>query len=350
VQRNTIARRAVLGGVASAATLLAAPTVLRAKPASITFPNSGGALQDAYRTAYMQTYTAKTGIEVLGAPYMDVAQIKAMVDSNAVSVDIINNDATEAAVLAAAGLLEPIDYSIIDKSKLMPEAIVGDYVLLVDFAALVMAWNTRSVTAAQRPKSWQDFFDVKGHPGQRSLWKAASQTLEVAAMGGGQPRDKLYPIDTDRAFKSLTGVRNDVTWWDSGAQGAQLIISGTSDIGAAWNGRLFRPKLEGAPIDYTFDDALLTPDAMVIPKGAKNKKESMEFLANMIEAANQATFSKAIPYGPVNPATFALLTDEEKARLPNSPANKSKIVMQDAAYWANNGATLIERFNKWLVM
>jgi putative spermidine/putrescine transport system substrate-binding protein len=345
-----IGRRAILRGAAAATSLLAAPAILHAKPASITFPNSGGALEDAYRTAYMQTYTAKTGIQVLGAPYMDVAQVKAMVDSNAVSVDICNLDSTEAAVLAAAGLLEPIDYSVIDKSKLMPEAIVGDYVLLVDFAALVMAWNTHTVSADKRPKSWQEFFDVKGHPGQRSLWKSASQTLEVAAMGGGQPRTKLYPIDTDRAFKALTGARDDITWWDSGAQGAQLVISGTSDIGAVWNGRIFRPKQEGAAVDYTFDDALLTPDAMVIPKGAKNKKDSMEFLANMIEAANQATFSKAIPYGPVNPATFDLLTEEEKARLPNSPVNKPKIVMQDSTYWAANGANLIERFNKWLVM
>ncbi|MBN8906186.1 MAG: extracellular solute-binding protein [Rhodospirillales bacterium] len=328
--------------------MLAAPAILRAAPASLTFPNSGGALQDAYRAAYMQTYTAKTGIEVLGAPYMDVAQVKAMVDSGAVNVDMCNLDATEAAVLAAAGLLEPIDYGIVDRNKLMPGA-AGEHVVLVDFAALVIAWNTRSVPAGKAPKSWQQFFDTKAFPGQRSLWKAASQTLEVAAMGGGQSRDSLYPIDTDRAFKSLGAVRSDLTWWESGAQGAQLVLSGTVDFGAVWNGRVFKPKLEGAPVDYTFDGALLTPDAMVVPKGAKNKKQAMEFIANMIDAANQATFAKIIPYGPVNPAAFPLLTEEERARLPNAPAYKDKTVMQDSAYWAANGAKLIERFNKWLV-
>ena len=44
-----------------------------------------------------------------------------------------------------------------------------------------------------------------------------------------------------------------------------------------------------------------------------------------------------------------LLTEEERARLPNAPAYKDKTVMQDSAYWAANGAKLIERFNKWLV-
>ena len=42
----------------------------------------------------------------------------------------------------------------------------------------------------------------------------------------------------------------------------------------------------------------------------------------MIDAKNQATFCKLIPYGPANPATFDLLTAEEKARLPNSPQNR----------------------------
>lgn len=344
----SVTRRTVLGTAATTVALLGAPAIVRAKPASITFPNSGGALQDAYRVAYMQTYTAKTGIQVLGAPYMDVAQVKAMVDSGAVSVDVCNLDATEAAVLGAAGLLEPIDYGVIDRTRLVPGA-AGEHVVLVDFAALVIAWNTRAMSAAKRPKNWVEFFDTKRFPGQRSLWKAASQTLEVAAMGGGQARSQLYPIDTDRAFKALTGARQDITWWDSGAQGAQLVLSGTSDFGAVWNGRVFKPKQEGAPIDYTFDDALLTPDAIVVPKGAKNKREAMDFIANMIDAKNQATFSKTIPYGPANPDAFALLNEEERARLPNAPANKDKVVMQDAAYWASNGSRLIEQFNKWLV-
>jgi putative spermidine/putrescine transport system substrate-binding protein len=346
---SRITRRNALTGAAGLGTLLAAPAILRAAPGSITFPNSGGALEDAYRPAYMQSFTSKTGISVLSAPYMDVAQLKAMVDNNAVSVDVCNLDATEAAVLAAAGLLEPIDYGVVDKSKLIPEA-AGQYVVLVDFAALVIAWNTKSFSPGQQPKNWREFFDVTGKPGQRSLWKAASQTLEVAALGGGQPRDTLYPIDVDRAFATLTKARKDITWWDSGAQGAQLVISGSSDVGAVWNGRVYKPKLEGAPVDYTFEEALLTPDAMVVPKGANNKAASMEFIANMIDAKNQATFCKLIPYGPANPATFDMLTAEEKARLPNSPQNRVTTESQDAAYWAANGAGLIERFNKWLVM
>lgn len=121
------------------------------------------------------------------------------------------------------------------------------------------------------------------------------------------------------------------------------------DVGTCWNGRLFKPKNDGAPVDYTFDHALYVCDAMVVPKGAPNKKLAMEFLANMMDARNQATFANAIPYGPVNKAAFALLSPERTALLPNSPQNSGTAVLQDFDYWAGQGAAVFDRFNKWLL-
>jgi putative spermidine/putrescine transport system substrate-binding protein len=343
-RRNAIAS-SMVSGVALA---LGCPLIAQAQPASLTFPNSGGALEEAYRAAYFDTFTAKTHINVLSAPYMDSAQIKAMVDNNAVSIDLANSDATDAAILARAGLLERIDYDIVDRKSLLPEA-AQEFYLLPDFAAYVMAWNTKSFNNATRPQNWAEFFDIKAKPGQRSLWKAAPQTLEVAAIGGGQPPDKLYPLDLDRAFAKLDAIKSSLSWWESGAQGAQLIIGGEVDVGTVWNGRLFKPKAEGAPADFTFDGALVVADAMVVPKGAKNKRYAMQFLANMMEAKNQAVFCRMIPYGPANTETFALLTEAERARLANSPQNRAKTALQDFAYWAEHGAELNARFNRWLV-
>ena len=343
-------RRQTLAGLGAATVGLVTgfPAISRAQPESMTIPNSGGALEAAYKAAYFDTFQAETGIQILGAPYMDTARVKAMVENNAVDVDLLNIDATEAAVLARLGLLEPIDYTIVDKSKLLPEAAKEHY-LLADIAAYAMGWNTQAFSAEDRPAGWREFFDVSAKPGQRSLWKLAPQTLEVAAMGGGQSREALYPIDLDLAFRTLDGIKDHLTWWTSGAQGAQLLIDGEVDVGAAWNGRLFQPKLDGAPVDYTFDEALYVADAMVVPKGAKNKQYAMEFLANMMEAENQATFAKHIPYGPVNTEAFALLDAERLALLPNSEQNSGTAVFQNFDYWAENGEAIFERFNNWLL-
>jgi putative spermidine/putrescine transport system substrate-binding protein len=345
-----LSRRTALAGMAgvAAGVTLGSPAVLRAQPKQMTVPNSGGALEAAYKVAYFDTFTAKTGVQILGAPYMDTARVKAMVENNAVDVDVLNIDATEAAVLARLGLLEPIDYGIVDKSKLLPEAAKEHY-LLADVAAYVLAWSTRAVDADSRPKDWAEFFDPEGKPGQRSLWKLAPQTLEVAAMGGGQPRDKLYPIDLDLAFQSLERIRDDLSWWNSGAQAAQLLIDGEVDFGTCWNGRLYQPKLDGAPVDYTFDHALHVCDAMVVPKGAPNRELAMQFLANMMDARNQATFAEHIPYGPVNQEAFGLIGPERLALLPNSPDNSKTAVIQDFDYWAEHGEEIFARFNQWLL-
>lgn len=112
-KRSTFDRRRVLKGMAASSVALAGfPYIAKAKPATMTVPNSGGALEEAFKVAYFDTFQKKTGIQILGAPYMDTARVKAMVENNAVDVDILNIDATEAAALARLGLLEPIDYSL----------------------------------------------------------------------------------------------------------------------------------------------------------------------------------------------------------------------------------------------
>ncbi|MBS7541002.1 ABC transporter substrate-binding protein [Ancylobacter lacus] len=345
-----ISRRGFLAGTA-AVTLggsIGAPSIVRAASDTMTVPNSGGALEEAYKVAYFDTFTAKTGVKILGAPYMDTARIKAMVNANAVDVDAVNIDFAEAAVLAKLGLLEPIDYDIVPRKALEPWA-ANDHYIVSDVAALVMGWNTQTFTPENRPKGWVEFFDAATKPGQRSLWKLAPQTLEVAALGAGVPADKLYPLDLDAAFATLDKIKPNLTWWTSGAQSAQLLTSGEVDVGTAWNGRLFEPKNDGASIDYTFDQSVFTCDAFVVPKGVKDKKRAMEFLANLVEAKNQAAFAQHIPYGPTVPAAFELLDAKTLALLPNSPENGKTAVLQNVQYWADNGDELFGRFNKWLV-
>ncbi len=57
-------------------------------------------------------------------------------------------------------------------------------------------------------------------PGPRTLadQKAGGAELEFALLADGVPKDKLYPIDVQRALKSLDRIKkNVVKWWDTGA-------------------------------------------------------------------------------------------------------------------------------------
>ncbi|BAO92888.1 ABC transporter substrate-binding protein [Caballeronia cordobensis] len=348
--RINVSRRKLLmqGATTAAAVALGGNwSIARAKPSKIVVATSGGALEAAYRPAYYKPWIAKTGIEIVSTANT-YAKLKAMIDANAVEWDVAQLDGAVAATFAQQGLLEPLDYSIIDKSPLLANAAKPNYVIS-DVVGCVVAWNTQRVTKAQTPENWTDVFDLKRFAGQRGFWKQAYQTLEIALLADGVPKSKLYPLDVDRALKSLEKIRSEIFWWGSGAQSAQILSNGDVSAEMGWNGRLIDLRKSGAPIDYHFNDSLFVGDAWVVPKGSKNKKEAMEFIALALDAKNQATFAGVIPYGPTNKNALQYIDKARMPDLPSSEQNYSRGVLQDFDWWGANGAATGAKFDKWLL-
>lgn len=344
VQHPRLSRRSLL---AAGAAVLATPSIARAAPDHIVVASPGGPMDDAFEAAYFAPFKAKTGISVVKTPNQ-YAKLKAMVDAGAVEWDVMDLAADQAALFARQGLVEPLDMAAIDPAGLLPGTL-NPYYTLVDLVAAVMCWNTKRVTPAAVPQTWTEMWDLKRFPGDRMLWKKASETLEVALLADGVLPTKLYPLDVLRALRSLDKIKSQVSWWESGAQSAQLLIDGEASAGLAWNGRLDGPKSTGAPIDFHFNQALFLADAMMIPKGAKNKRESMAFIAFVLDPANQANFAKRMPYGPVRTAAMEQLDPARRAIMPTAPDNFSKGVLMDSNWWAENGPGAVEAFNTWLL-
>jgi putative spermidine/putrescine transport system substrate-binding protein len=351
---RSLSRRQFLkttGAAASAATVLGMgfPAIAQAKPDQLIIPDAGGVLRDAYIKAHYDTFTAATGIKIVPAEYMGVAQLKAMVDNKAWGGgDVIALSAGEAAIASKQGLVEKIDYSLIDRPKMVPQAAHDDYVLSL-LAASLIAWNTKKYDASTAPQGWVDFFTPGKFKGPRGLWKNATLTMDIAAMGAGVPKDKLYPLDIDKSIAALKGIKDDLVLWEHGAQSAQLLIDNQVDFEFAWNGRVYGPKKNGQPVDYSFNQALLDGDAMVVPKGSPNQYWSQRFIAHMMQAKTQAALSELIPYGPTNTDANALIPPEVQANLPTGPDNFPKTVFQDFDWWANEGQKAYDAFNAFLL-
>lgn len=343
--RGAVDRRTLIKSAAATVALraIAAPAIARAKPTQMIISTGGGALEEAYKAAYFEPWTAKTGIAITTGPNTG-AKLKAMVEQKAVEWDVSQQPAELAATMAKQGLLEPLDYSIIDKPKLIKGVAFDDFVMC-DIAAYHIAWNTKLVKPGAEPKDWPAFWAFAG---RRGLWKRPYQTMEVALMADGVDKDKLYPLDVDRALKSLAKIKDSVYWWERGAQVAQILIDGEVEITAAWNGRVYDPKKSGAPVDYHLNQALLVADAWVVPKGAPNKRESMEFIALALEAEHQAAFAQKLPYGPVNGDALKLLPKETLAVLPSSDENLKRSTFLNVNWWADNGERTEAAFNKWI--
>ncbi len=330
-----------LMAAASAGTLL--PLQGHAKASRLVVANGGGKIEEAYQATVFRVWQDTRKIPILSTSN-PASKLKAMVEQGRVEWDVMQGPAEEHIVSGRKGLFEPIDYSIVDRTQLLPGA-AEKYFVKTDVAAFNIAWNTKAI-GGNPPRSWREVWNSNKRIG---LWKRPFQTLEVALMADGVPKDKLYPLDVERALRSLERIRNRLVLWNKGAEGVQLLASGEIDVGGCWVGRLYGGKQSGAPIDYNFDESITLFDAWAIPKGTPNVKEAMQLLALALTPKIQADFAKIYPNGPTNPKALDLLDAKTKSLLASSEQNLAKGVMLSLEYWADHGEAVTERFNRWLL-
>jgi len=344
-----MSRRGVLraGLGATLAGTITAPTVLRSQTRSLVIATTGGKTEEALKKAVFEPYTKKTGIEIVTTSTV-YAKVKSMVEANAIEWDVVSADAAIAASFGAQGLLEKLDFGVIDKSALIA-GVPRDHYIPFDVAAAVIGWSTKSIKSDAAPKSWAEMWDQQKYKGRRGLWKQPFQTLEIALMADGVDKDKLYPLDIERALRSLDKLKPNLYWWSTGAQSTQILLDDEVPLAMGWNGRLYDPRAEGGSLDFTLNQSLFVANAMQVLKGAKNKGAAMEFIAFALQPEQQAAYAKLIPYGPVNKNALALLPPERLKDVPSSEMNIGKGVFQDYDWWAENGGKITSRFNQWLL-
>lgn len=352
--RGGMSRRNFLkiGAAATSASAFAVtgfPAIGQTKPAQLLIADPGGVTRESYVKAQYETFTAATGIRIVPVQYMGAAQLKAMVDAKAWgNADIVMTAAGDGALAAQRGLTEKIDYDLFDRKKILPQ-VANDHYIWSDVAASLLAWNTTKYNRQTAPQNWVDFFTPGKFKGPRGLWKNAAGTMDLAALGAGIPKEKLYPLDIDKAIGSLRSVKSELVFWEHGAESVQFLIDNRVDFEFAWNGRVHGPKMDKQPVDYTFTDAVCNGDCIVIPKGSPNAYWSQRLVAHLMDPKNQAAFAALIPYGPTNIDANALIPADVQARLPTGPENLPKVVFQDVNWWAENGQKAFDAFNAFLL-
>ena len=312
-------------GITLAASLLG--TAALAQNKTVTIASWGGSYQEAQSKALFEPAAANTGIVVKQETYGGMSDVRLQVSSGAVSLDIVASGSGSAARAGAEGLLEPLDYSVIDVSDFYP-TLKSEFCVGGDVFSTVYAWNTETY-GDDGPQSWADFFDTGKFPGKRAYRNSVAGALEPALMADGvAPEDVYAVLDSEEGIKrALDKIRelkpNIDVFWSSGAQHAQLMKDGEVDMATGWNGRFDNAAKDGGKVKYIFNQALLDYDCFAIPKGAPNKDTAMEFLAEISKAEYQDDLPKYITYGPTNKAAYETgeISAEVAAGLPSSPAN-----------------------------
>ncbi len=351
MHRRTLLRSAVAAAVAPGAMLAAGPAAAEPKK-QLTVVSWGGAYQDAQNKALFAPAAAVLGITVKQETYTGLAELRLRAKSGAVTWDVVSCGSGTAARAGVEGLLEPLDYKVIDTSSFFTGTWKPDFVGGDPFST-VIAWNTKTF-GVKGPQSWADFWDVKKFPGTRSYRNTV--TLEPALMADGVPPDQVYamlstPAGIARAIRKLKELKPHVAvWWSSGAQSAQLMKDGAVDMIAGWNGRFDAVKKAGAKVAYTYNQGLLDYDCWVVPKGAPNKALAMKFLAEISKPKYQADLTKYITYSPTNRKAYdlGLIPPAYAAQLPTAPANVARQLLIDDAWYMKYAQTASQAYQNMM--
>lgn len=321
----------------------------------------GGIYEEFQRKVFFEPFTRETGIRIIGVPYPSIAKVRAMVETKTVDIDLVELDGKDLSILSKRGLLEKIDYSLIPQDTLdgMMAVAKQPYGVGMFVWPTGIAYNTKKFGPDNHPTSWAEFWDVKKFPGARTLPAASYLVgpLEMALMADGVPPSQLYPLDIERAFKSLDRIKPHVAkFYRGSAESAQILSDGHADLGANTLGRLIAMKGQGAPVDVEYGQALAKIDYWMVPKGAKNVKNAMRFIAFYMEPKRLGEYANAYPvYGPINQKSIPHIDPKILPELATSPKHGSKLVYINEEWWAEEDASgksnfekVLERWNNWV--
>jgi putative spermidine/putrescine transport system substrate-binding protein len=338
----------------SSAAALAVIALSAAAPAraqeTVAVASYGGAYQEALRKAFYTPTEKKLGITVKDYTLTSIADIRTQVKAGAVQWDVVELYSGQCQQAANEGLTEPLDYKVITNTKGVPQELIKPNWVGFTAYSTVLAWNKK--VYKDPPKSWADFWDTKKFPGTRALGGyGLSTNAEIALLADGVPVDKMYPIDQDRALKKLAEVKPAITaWWPSGAKATQLAQSEEADMLSIWVARIDAAIKQGAPYDYTYNQAIMDIECLVVPKGAPHKDLAMKTINSFLDPQFQADLMNYVPYGPVNQEAYQTgkIPKEMMERANTAPDNYKKHVIQNKEYWAEAGQKSQERWDQFM--
>ena len=262
--------------------------------------SGGGAYGDALRKAFLTPFAQDEGVKVVDDPTLSYAKIETQVDAEEVTIDVVPAEGYWA-VQQCGSCSSRSTPSMVDLRGIDPALVQGECGAPLLTYSTAIYYNTETYPGPTGPTGCKDFFDTERYPGKRSVRSSPlpNPLIECALLADGVPPDELYPLDLDRAFEKIESIKDDLVFWNTGADSEQLMASGEVEMILAWNGRAYAAIAEqDANFAPAYGESLLIYDALVVPKGVKDPDEAMKLVGSMMEPERQAKLTTLIPYSP----------------------------------------------------
>lgn len=360
IDRRTFLRQVAVAAGGAVLSGTVAPEITRAAPAlclppdrpwlkpgykmekgPIVYPSPGGSFTEKEYEAVFTPFTRLTGIKVDNIPITagQYTQVRAQQAVGKVQIDYM--EATWAALHDYPDIWIPLNYSIFPKATLdtmAPQAKQRNAIAHSQ-GAMVIAWSTKAFPGPDRPDSWAKFWDVRKYPGRRALSGdifAPARVFEAALLADGVPKDKLYPVDHERAFGKLRQIKpHIVKWWRSPTEASYLLSSGEVDLIGIVNSRIENLMAQNLPFTYTINEALALDFFLGVVKGAPNPKAAMALIAFRFEPAVGAAIGELWQQPIPALAVWECAKPLRRARWTTGPGNIKLVVPINGEYWAS---------------
>lgn len=317
---------------------------------TLTYASYGGTFESGQVSAWQEPYSAENpGVTFANTSPSDTAMIKAQVESGSVQWDLADVNPFFAAEYCGE-LVEPLELPDVDTSQ-FDEALVGECYFGAYQFALVISYNTdKWPDPATAPQTVADFFDTEKFPGQRGVVNDVTNgMLEYGLLADGVAPEELYPMDVDRALAKWDTIRDQTTFAANNGAMLQLATGNQVDMMMLVSARTKASLDEGAPFQPIWDNTMVTFHTLVVPKGAPNKDQAMDFIASVLEPEPGAAFAEAAGVSPTNQESVVEL--DENATTVNAfddEVNTGGLITTDAEWWGENVTDVSDQFNTWL--
>ena len=335
----------------------------------LTVVSWGGAYSASQQKAYHQPYMQQnSGVKILNddSAAEAVAKLRAMNEANNVTWDLVDAVAADAIRLCDEGLA--LEVNVDEMLAPAPDGTpaskdFGDLLVSECFIPQIVYSTTfgyRTDLVKQKPTSICAVFDLKNFPGKRSLEKRPINNLEWALLCDGVPADKVYDtLSTEagvtQALAKLDTIKDQVVWWNAGAETPQRLADGEVVMGSTYNGRLFALiEEQKQPVAMLWDWQVFDLDGWIIPKGTKNLDAVKKYLRFATDTQRLADQAKYISYGPARQSSaplvgkHATLGIDMAPHMPTDPKNAKTTLLYNYEWWADNRDDLDAKFQAWL--
>jgi putative spermidine/putrescine transport system substrate-binding protein len=354
-ERRSFGRRDFLRGTAaSALAAVAAPALIgpaRADGVVLNFANYGGVINDYLTKLFAVPFEKETGIRVNFGSNASLALAKLQTTSGtAAQWDLINLTGAEYLTAIDENIIVPYDYSIVGASQVPPE-FRGTHGIKFALYLFGMAYDKRKLSEDKAPKNWAEFWDTQRFPGKRSLYSNPSDgsILEIALLADGVLIDKLYPLDVERALKSLEKLgRQNIIWHTTNQEPIQQMTSGAVSLVTCFDGRVVLANRAGAELGFQPVGSAVSGNPYCVIRTSAHQKEAFQFLNYIFNATEaDAEYMDLTNYAVPNMRALPLTKPTTRALLPTAPELKDKVFIKDDVWWKDNLAKVTQRFKEW---